>query len=65
MKNVVRINELNAQGSAVFAVNKFADMTPEEFAATHLITLDRSSIPDDLPKSTLAATDDIPDSWDW
>lgn len=61
-ENLALINHLNRQGKGVFALNKFADMTREEFAAKYLST-PRLAAPH--PADFKAKNAQYPDTKDW
>jgi len=64
--NKARIAQLNQNGAGhvQFGVNKFADMTPEEFKATYLNKVQAKRTAD-MPVADDLNVQDIPDSFDW
>ena len=64
------IEQQNAEDNgAVFAVNKFSDLTPEEFKSTHLGYKGRTKEENFLKFELDAEVDhdlsDVPDTMDW
>eukprot|EP00727_Mastigamoeba_balamuthi_P011332 m51a1_g6821 hypothetical protein (1494) ;mRNA; r:8266-14656 len=61
--NVERIERLNRQGSAKFAIGKFSDLTPEEFSAMHTGLVGSAPRGGQLPESVRMRRADIPSSY--
>eukprot|EP00727_Mastigamoeba_balamuthi_P008559 m51a1_g4325 hypothetical protein (1522) ;mRNA; r:85386-91550 len=62
--NVARIEHMNRQGSAKFAVNRYSDLTPEEFSALYTGLEGRLPIKGSrLPDSLRAKRANIPQSY--
>ena len=63
--NYVKIRDLNSQDDhSEFEINEFADLTDEEFAATHLnpLTIDQLG---SMDYTLQPGEDDFPESLDW
>eukprot|EP00825_Cyclidium_porcatum_P049861 TRINITY_DN870_c0_g1_i2.p1 TRINITY_DN870_c0_g1~~TRINITY_DN870_c0_g1_i2.p1 ORF type:complete len:354 (-),score=77.75 TRINITY_DN870_c0_g1_i2:182-1243(-) len=64
--NLVTIDRLNnEQSDAQFAPNKFADLSPEEFAALYLTQIDIETIPKHYSTKKNMVFSPAPDSFDW
>jgi len=65
-RNLKVIDRLNKQsGTASYAINKFADLTPQERAMRYKMTYFRSGYSDELYRPLQVAATDIPASFDW
>ncbi|PVD37087.1 hypothetical protein C0Q70_04080 [Pomacea canaliculata] len=68
LSNLIHINTLNKlhRGQTMFAVNKFADLSPKEFRKTVLMpSRDPPTHPPDRFMRVPPLTDPIPESFDW
>ena len=66
-QNLARIEALNQKHAnrTRFGINKFADLSKEEFAAVYLNSEKKSRKPHGLPVAYPKRGVQIPDSWDW
>jgi cathepsin F len=63
-QNLRLIEEKNKQGGATFAVNKFADLSKEEFAELYLMK-DLPPYDTEIVAEPVDIIADVPDSFDW
>lgn len=63
--NYALVNHLNRQGKGVFKLNKFADMTMEEFADVYLRPLPVATMPRNVATLAWNRFADYPSSKDW